>query len=635
MGRTPSAAAAKKATAGTKKSNGRKKVATAEFGALQSQKAAVHDEFSKSKRTKATYQGYVDRAKDIIADLVKERREKLKADPGWRCPEGIDTDLLAKALEGTPNKHSAIALELCITQKCIVEGLSKSTAEGLHARAPQIQSLVKCIKNKSRVKGEAATRRHAEATTIEDMRAMMSWSESQCSADDLEKCAPKDLQALLVLLKHGMVRSFLSSGYNLWTRNFELCQLQERDLTPDARGPAPYYLPVLSVFLDNRKGWQSKQGFDGPLKSNHYDIYEQKDTPEICMYTHFMRWRAVYRQRLGREFEPTDYVFPYIAPNGIIHPKKPLSHDLVQDYINEFASGANIHKNFTTHCLRRGGSQYRFMFAALGKRWSLTIIRWWGGWAEGEQVVSFAFTTQPSFEAYWQVDTLMRYLLDSLQSYESGHGDALNPYRLEADKSFMGDHDALKTPTVAEFRTLSETMLTKLDNISANIHSPQSSPNSAMSTAFGYMSLSPAAVTGPSNPTSQVPSQNPSHPAQLPGREATPMDQDAPTSIAMPLPGVLIPSIGRDARAWRQAVDQWEVGDSKTGLMPLKDWPVEYYTGAMRLVTGTLYSNRKLIAMEYRRLGSDDRVFKDHYPEHTKITKLMTAIRAKSGRMRT
>ncbi|KAJ7828328.1 hypothetical protein B0H13DRAFT_2373262 [Mycena leptocephala] len=106
------------------------------------------------------------------------------------------------------------------------------------------------------------------------------------------------------------------------SRNFELCQLQERDLTPGARGPAPYYLPFIGVFLNNRKGWQQKQGDDGPLASNHYDIHEQLDTPEICMFSHLTIWRKIYRERLGRDFEPDDYVFPYISPNETIHPKR-------------------------------------------------------------------------------------------------------------------------------------------------------------------------------------------------------------------------------------------------------------------------------------------------------------------------
>ncbi|KAJ7916440.1 hypothetical protein B0H13DRAFT_2231652 [Mycena leptocephala] len=623
MARTISTATAQKSSTKTKKSGGRKKAATAEFDALQSKKAAAPSEYSNSKRTKSAYAGYISRAREILADVVKERKAKEKAEPGWKCPDSIDSDLLAKALEGAPNKYSAMVVELCITQKCIVEGLGKSTAEGFHgawakfwdewsagreickydektdtvtgcpARAPEVQALLKCIKNKSRIKGEAATRRHAEATTIEDMQKIMAWSEGQCPLAELEKCKPKDVAALLLLLKHRMMRAFLSSGYCLWTRNFELCQLQERDLTPDAKGPAPYYLPVLG----------NKQGYDGPLQSSSiYTLYHlfthspPKDTPEICMYTHFMRWRAVYRQRLGRDFEPDDYAFPYIAPNGVIHPKKPLSHDLVQDYINEFASGANINKIFTTHCLRRGGSQYRFMFAPIGKRWSLTIIRWWGGWAEGEQV-----------------DTLMRYLMDSLQSYESGHGDALNPHRLEADKSFMGDHDALKAPTVTEFRTLSKQILNKLDGFSTQIctnHSPSSpdvpvlgSVTTAVVTSFSA-TLPTAAATVSSNLTSLIPPNNCSHsltsPGQDPGQDPSPMDEDdAPT--ATPLPGASIPSVGRDANSWRRAVDQWEIGDPNAGLIPLKDWPPHYYTGSMRLFTGTLYSNRKLLALEYKR----------------------------------
>jgi hypothetical protein len=98
--------------------------------------------------------------------------------------------------------------------------------------------------------------------------------------------------------------------------------------------------------------------------------------------------------------------------------------------------------------------------------------------------------------------------------------------------------------------------------------------------------------------------------------------------------------------AWRRAVDQWELGDPSVGLIPLKNWPPQYYTGAMRLVTGTLYSNRKLLAMEYRRyvffffphltffnvrLGSDDAVFMGTYPEHGNITQLLATIRRNSG----
>lgn len=39
---------------------------------------------------------------------------------------------------------------------------------------------------------------------------------------------------------------------------------------------------------------------------------------------------------------------------------------------------------FTTHCFRRGGAQYRFMWA--GQKWSLKAVKWWGGWSSNENV---------------------------------------------------------------------------------------------------------------------------------------------------------------------------------------------------------------------------------------------------------
>jgi len=38
-------------------------------------------------------------------------------------------------------------------------------------------------------------------------------------------------------------------------------------VTYDCAGPAPFHLPYIKVHLENRKGWQKKQGWDGDLKS--------------------------------------------------------------------------------------------------------------------------------------------------------------------------------------------------------------------------------------------------------------------------------------------------------------------------------------------------------------------------------
>ncbi|KAJ7323349.1 hypothetical protein DFH08DRAFT_941575 [Mycena albidolilacea] len=650
----PKAATAPKMRSGGKKAGG-EKAATGTADVLKQKKTALQEEFGKAQNTRDAYKGYLARGIAIVKDVVAERMRLEKEDPG-ALPDRdiIDVKLLATALQGPPNKHSVYVLSLYLTQKCVEEGFGKSTADGIHgafanywdnlpdsggkytgqysfdeetgkvlgnpARAAEIQSFMKCIKNKA---------------------PMMQWSGSECPNEKLEN-APKTQEELELMIKHGQTRAFLSSGYTLWTRNFETCQIQMHDIG-DRTGPSPYYLPFLHVFLDNRKGWQQKQGYDGPLKSNSYEIYEQKETPEIDMYNHVHRWLRLYRRLLKRDLEGTDYLFPYVSSNGMIHPKRPMTHDTAQDLINEFAAAALINKFFTTHCLRRGGSQYRFMFAPLGKRWSLTIIRWWGGWAEGEHV-----------------DTLMRYLLDSLQSYESGHGDALYPFRTEPDKSFMGEHNLLQVATKAELNSLGHTILTRLDgmtalNASPAVSLPSMDTISAVLSALGTSASSlssggrqttiadlgkfvmnhnserlPAVATCDGSHDGQMTAMSESGSGR--GSAAT----DWSDSNIIPVANTIIPKLRKSNMAWKQAIEQWDNGDPANGLTTaLKDWPAEWHTGeTMRLKNGTLYSNRKLIAEEYKSVGLDDDTFKQRYPEHTNVTKLLAAIRKRNGLVR-
>ena len=108
------------------------------------------------------------------------------------------------------------------------------------------------------------------------------------------------------------------------------------------------------------------------------------------MYSLMLDWLDCYERLLGRLLQPDDYIFPSFSVNGIIQPHRPVTSDMVQKKINEMALSAGITGagHFTTHCFRRGGAQYRFMFAPIGERWTLARIRWWGGWAVGEHVWS-------------------------------------------------------------------------------------------------------------------------------------------------------------------------------------------------------------------------------------------------------
>jgi len=94
---------------------------------LRDIKDACLEEYGKSKNTKRAYKGHLARGKQFLQDMVAERR----ADGADK--DNIDTNILAKAFDNPPNKYSAMALELFITQKCFSEGCGKSTCEGIHA----------------------------------------------------------------------------------------------------------------------------------------------------------------------------------------------------------------------------------------------------------------------------------------------------------------------------------------------------------------------------------------------------------------------------------------------------------------------------------------------------------------------
>jgi hypothetical protein len=119
---------------------------------------------------------------------------------------------------------------------------------------------------------------------------------------------------------------------------------------------------------------------------NIYDIYEQ-DIPQIDMYSHMTRWKGFLEGYLGGgKLQPEDFLFPHLSTNGVIRMASQMSYDSLQVLLSKFCDGAGVAKNYTTHSFRRGGAQYRFMYAPIGQRWSLNRIRWWGGWAIGEHV---------------------------------------------------------------------------------------------------------------------------------------------------------------------------------------------------------------------------------------------------------
>lgn len=124
------------------------------------------------------------------------------------------------------------------------------------------------------------------------------------------------------------------------------------------------------------------------LLGHEYNIYDQPEKHEINMYFHLRRYLGFMELAwLKRPLRKDEYIFPKIGgTNGVLYTLEPMDHEAIGKYVNEFAAAVGVQTQYSSHCFRRGGAQYRFMYAPLGERWSLSVIRWWGGWAKGEQV---------------------------------------------------------------------------------------------------------------------------------------------------------------------------------------------------------------------------------------------------------
>ncbi|KAJ7576754.1 hypothetical protein C8J56DRAFT_899386 [Mycena floridula] len=158
----------------------------------------------------------------------------------------------------------------------------------------------------------------------------MEWSERECPSALLEKCEPLSKEDAVLCLKHGSMRAFLLTRFVLWTRNFELCGLQRGDITQDCIGAAPLCAKYDEVHLQNRKGWQRKVGeWDGPLESNHYQIYDQ-DPNKIDSKTHLRRWMGFLEFYQQEELNDDNFIFPYFSANGTVDVQCQMSHDMVQ-----------------------------------------------------------------------------------------------------------------------------------------------------------------------------------------------------------------------------------------------------------------------------------------------------------------
>ena len=87
--------------------------------------------YNKVKNTDSAYSGQLSRGQGFLKNLIAKReQDEINNGPN---DDGISTAILEKAFDdSTPNKYSALTLEMFLVQKCFNEGCGKDTADSIH-----------------------------------------------------------------------------------------------------------------------------------------------------------------------------------------------------------------------------------------------------------------------------------------------------------------------------------------------------------------------------------------------------------------------------------------------------------------------------------------------------------------------
>ncbi|KAF9220675.1 hypothetical protein BS17DRAFT_786951, partial [Gyrodon lividus] len=295
---------------------------------------------------------------------------------------------------------------------------------------------------------------------------------------------------------------------------------------------------------------------------------------------------------------PDEFIFPWIGANGIVYTHEEMSYDTVQKVITHICTAAALSVSYTTHCFQHGGAQYQFVFAPLGGWWSLCLIQWWGGWAEGKSM-----------------DTLIRYLLDKLTHYKNLHHDALCPICCEANQSFNGNHILAGPVTTEETHQLKESFDQSLEHLARHV-------NTTMTTAFEKLSCHPtSSPTMARSPPPMLSAPAPPRSARL--GSSIYLDSSAlPSSLFTPLPSPSSNSPSPpDASTALMLPDHAltqpcnpQASELFMGGRALKDWPEEWYMGTMKEFTVLEWKMWQVVTEEFYRYNRDEALFLHDYP---------------------
>ena len=217
----------------------------------------------------------------------------------------------------------------------------------------------------------------------------------------------------------------------------------------------------------------------------------------------------------------------------------------------------------------------------------------------------------------------MRYLLDSLQSFENDHADALYPGNVNNSDTYLGEGELHQPVTRAGLRADLQSMFAAV-KVTCPIQSAV--PQHAVGNGYGLPTTTTTVMAAASRQMTPAGPQLVVSPGPvIPPVAAAIAMQSVPVGIE-PIPktsqhvqseraplttchqqvstpswAIYIPNLSRSFHAWREAIHQWDEGVPEVGIPPLRDWDRALYTKAMREKIGMKRRTREIIAYEYNR----------------------------------
>ncbi|KAJ7817610.1 hypothetical protein B0H14DRAFT_2601903 [Mycena olivaceomarginata] len=357
-------------------------------------------------------------------------------------------------------------------------------------------------------------------------------------------------------------KAFVTTAFTLWTRNDELVNLQFKDIKLDLRSRTeiPYHEFSL-IFRKTNKD---------PTKVQKYMVQIDTSHPEIDCYTHVVNWKAHMERRLGRPLSGTDYVFPALASTGQVKFGEPTSRSAFETLLDDVIKRSNVlhgrNGKFTTHCFRRGGAQYRFLWA--DRKWSLKAVKRWGGWSSNE-----------------------------------------NDRVVDRHETFMGEDETVPL-SKADLLKFETTILAKIQGV-------VSGAGASLSGSSSGTNITVPATTPPTlNDVPAAPSSSSSS-----GSNPTPLSPPA----YIPRPSRIPETTSLD-----DALTYWNHGAPAKGLdVPLKDWATLFKSSDYKS-EAVKFGNIRFVCEEFRiHCNGDFPTFEEKFPGlRQKFTMLMKAVRA-------